>query len=281
MPGSKTDDEGKRNFTMAQQMKFILREERTFLRGVEAPASASAFHATCRLMATTAEPRFARIAALLADPSRARMLALLLAGEIRSAGELARAVGITPQTASTHLAAAAMPAWRRSERREDIATFRWPTLTWRICWRPCHWSLSVTRCPRDGYAARPAAIEHARAVAIAISPESWACNCAMRCWPGKFWWRTNAANSRSGAVRAHGCKRRVLTTLQYSALSVTPSAPLRLRLHGLVRRREHLAGALPKALLSTNSSPPGGCNGWARNCGHWLRRQPAYGIVCH
>jgi len=31
----KTDDEGKRNFTMAQQMKFILREERTFLRGVE------------------------------------------------------------------------------------------------------------------------------------------------------------------------------------------------------------------------------------------------------
>jgi DNA-binding transcriptional ArsR family regulator len=50
------------------------------------------------------EPRFARTAALLADPSRARMLALLLGGEARSAGELARAVGITPQTASTHLA---------------------------------------------------------------------------------------------------------------------------------------------------------------------------------
>lgn len=50
------------------------------------------------------EPRFARTAALLADPSRARMLALLLGGEARSAGELARAVSITPQTASTHLA---------------------------------------------------------------------------------------------------------------------------------------------------------------------------------
>jgi DNA-binding transcriptional ArsR family regulator len=50
------------------------------------------------------EPRFARIAALIADPSRARMLALLLSGEARSAGELARAVSITPQTASTHLA---------------------------------------------------------------------------------------------------------------------------------------------------------------------------------
>ncbi len=51
----------------------------------------------------TPEPRFARTAALIADPSRARMLTLLLGGEARSAGELARAVSITPQTASTHL----------------------------------------------------------------------------------------------------------------------------------------------------------------------------------
>ncbi|MEO7254952.1 MAG: winged helix-turn-helix domain-containing protein [Casimicrobium sp.] len=49
------------------------------------------------------EPRFARTAALIAEPSRARMLTLLLGGEARSAGELARAVSITPQTASTHL----------------------------------------------------------------------------------------------------------------------------------------------------------------------------------
>ncbi len=50
------------------------------------------------------EPRFAYIASVIAEPSRARMLALLLGGEARSAGELARAVSITPQTASTHLA---------------------------------------------------------------------------------------------------------------------------------------------------------------------------------
>jgi DNA-binding transcriptional ArsR family regulator len=49
------------------------------------------------------EPRFARTAAVIADPSRARMLALLLGGEARSAGELARAVSITPQTTSSHL----------------------------------------------------------------------------------------------------------------------------------------------------------------------------------
>ena len=30
----KSDAEGRRNFAMAQQLKFILREERTFLRGV-------------------------------------------------------------------------------------------------------------------------------------------------------------------------------------------------------------------------------------------------------
>ncbi len=49
------------------------------------------------------EPRLARTAALIADPSRARMLTLLLSGEARSAGELARSVSVTPQTASTHL----------------------------------------------------------------------------------------------------------------------------------------------------------------------------------
>jgi DNA-binding transcriptional ArsR family regulator len=54
-------------------------------------------------MTAAPEPRFARIASLIADPSRARMLALLLSGEARSAGELAHAVSITPQTASSHL----------------------------------------------------------------------------------------------------------------------------------------------------------------------------------
>lgn len=49
------------------------------------------------------EPRFARIAALMADPTRARMLAQLLAGQARTAGELARAAGITPQAATSQL----------------------------------------------------------------------------------------------------------------------------------------------------------------------------------
>lgn len=50
------------------------------------------------------EPRFVRTAALLADPTRARMLALLLGGEHRTAGELARGAGVTPQAATSQLA---------------------------------------------------------------------------------------------------------------------------------------------------------------------------------
>jgi len=50
------------------------------------------------------EPRFARIAALIGDPTRARMLAVLMGGQAVSAGELARAAGVTPQTASSHVA---------------------------------------------------------------------------------------------------------------------------------------------------------------------------------
>ncbi|EYT98429.1 Transcriptional regulator, ArsR family [Pseudomonas aeruginosa PA99] len=46
----------------------------------------------------------ARIAALIGDPARALMLAALMDGRSRTAGELAQAAGITPQTASAHLA---------------------------------------------------------------------------------------------------------------------------------------------------------------------------------
>jgi DNA-binding transcriptional ArsR family regulator len=50
------------------------------------------------------EPRFAKVAAMIGDPTRARMLAALMGGEFMAAGELARAAGVTPQTASSHVA---------------------------------------------------------------------------------------------------------------------------------------------------------------------------------
>src|SRR5438874_10700368 len=49
-------------------------------------------------------PIIAEIAALVGDPARATMLSALLDGRALTAGELAYAARITPQTASTHLA---------------------------------------------------------------------------------------------------------------------------------------------------------------------------------
>jgi DNA-binding transcriptional ArsR family regulator len=49
-------------------------------------------------------PDIARIAALIGDPARANMLAALIAGPALTATELAAEAGITPQTASSHLA---------------------------------------------------------------------------------------------------------------------------------------------------------------------------------
>lgn len=49
-------------------------------------------------------PNFTLTAALLADPARALMLTRLFNGGALPAGELAYAAGVTPQTASSHLA---------------------------------------------------------------------------------------------------------------------------------------------------------------------------------
>lgn len=47
---------------------------------------------------------FAEIAALAGEPARAALLQALMKGRALTAGELARAAGVTPQTASGHLA---------------------------------------------------------------------------------------------------------------------------------------------------------------------------------
>lgn len=49
-------------------------------------------------------PDIAALAALIGDPARANMLMALMSGMALTSGELAREAGITPQTASSHLA---------------------------------------------------------------------------------------------------------------------------------------------------------------------------------
>lgn len=51
-----------------------------------------------------AKPNITSTASLIGDPARSVMLVTLLDGRARPAGELARAAGVTPQTASSHLA---------------------------------------------------------------------------------------------------------------------------------------------------------------------------------
>jgi DNA-binding transcriptional ArsR family regulator len=51
-----------------------------------------------------ADVNVAAVAALVADPARAHMLTALMDGRARTAKELAYGAGITPQTASSHLA---------------------------------------------------------------------------------------------------------------------------------------------------------------------------------
>lgn len=55
-------------------------------------------------MTISPESRFAKIASMIGDPTRARMLSALMGGEFLAAGELAAAAGVSPQTASMHIA---------------------------------------------------------------------------------------------------------------------------------------------------------------------------------
>src|ERR1700723_1345179 len=51
-----------------------------------------------------AGPDIAMVAALVGDPARANMLTALMTGRALTASELAHEAGVTPQTASSHLA---------------------------------------------------------------------------------------------------------------------------------------------------------------------------------
>jgi len=51
-----------------------------------------------------ADPDFATVALLIGEPTRAAMLAAVLGGQALPASELAYCAGVSPQTASMHLA---------------------------------------------------------------------------------------------------------------------------------------------------------------------------------
>ncbi|QOZ23444.1 helix-turn-helix transcriptional regulator [Bradyrhizobium sp. CCBAU 51753] len=72
----------------------------------------------------TIAPELADLAALIADPGRAGMLTRLMDGRAQTASELARVAGVTPQTASWHLARLAARALLKVERSGPRRLYR-------------------------------------------------------------------------------------------------------------------------------------------------------------
>jgi DNA-binding transcriptional ArsR family regulator len=58
----------------------------------------------CAMLATMNHPSIARVAGLIGEAGRIQMLTALLSGNVHPASELALAAGVSPQTASSHLA---------------------------------------------------------------------------------------------------------------------------------------------------------------------------------
>jgi DNA-binding transcriptional ArsR family regulator len=69
-------------------------------------------------------PQLAEVAQLVADPGRARMLSLLMDGREKTASELAAIAGVTPQTASGHLAKLVQRALLTVEKRGPRRIYR-------------------------------------------------------------------------------------------------------------------------------------------------------------
>ncbi len=72
----------------------------------------------------TLHSNIANIASLLGEPSRANMLTALLDGRFHTAGELAHAASITPQTASFHLARLSEQGWIQTEKHGRYRYYR-------------------------------------------------------------------------------------------------------------------------------------------------------------
>lgn len=69
-------------------------------------------------------PQLAEVAQLVADPGRANMLSTLMDGRALTAGQLAAVAGVTPQTASSHLAKLVERALLSVERRGPRRFYR-------------------------------------------------------------------------------------------------------------------------------------------------------------
>ena len=204
------------------------------------------------------EADLAAVAALIADPSRAAMLNALNGGMPFTAGELARAAGVAPSTATGHLdAAGARRAGRLGARAAGRGTCGSPGRRWRGRWRRS--PRSRRRCAAGGLkawqhgealrAARSCYDHLAGVAGVALAD---ALVDARLLEPGRRRLRADRTRARTRWARSGSTSRRILGARRATARACLDWS----------ERRPHVGGALGAALFEELLRR------------RWLRRRP-------
>ncbi|MCK0166009.1 ArsR family transcriptional regulator [Jannaschia sp. S6380] len=194
-------------------------------------------------------PDIAATAALIGDPTRAAMLSALMGGHALTATELAQEGGVTPQTASAHLARleAGGLLTRTRQGRHAYLRLASPDVAHVL---EALMSLSHDRGPRR---ARP-------------GPKDAALREARVCYnhlAGRRGVQMYESLARMGAFDDPAAMRAALHPLNLDPATLTGRSPLCRDCLDWSERRMHLAGRLGRALMA------------AMEARRWLRRDPS------
>ena len=211
------------------------------------------------ISATPHEPRFKRVAAVIADASRSRMLAYLLAGDYASAGELARAAGIAPATASGHLARLLDEGFVVCEQRGRHRYYR--LADGEIAQALSALAMVAERGTHQSAWARPERqrLRHARSCYGHLAGEVGVA--LLRAMQQRDWLRPEGnayalTDTGASGLQALGVDAEVV------ACTMRGGRPAAYGCLDWSERRDHLAGHLASALLQHFMAQ------------HWLRREP-------
>ncbi len=183
------------------------------------------------------------MAALVADPSRAAMLSHLLAGELASAGELARIAGIGAATASGHLRHLLDAGWLVCEPRGRHRYYRLADAD--IAQALQALALVANRNGHDALWAAQAPLRYARRCYGHLAGRLGVC-VAQRCME-RGWLVPDEGGHRLTEQGLGGLQALGMDTAPWQRRSLRAVVA-----HPCLdwsERRDHLAGAWPRALL--------------------------------
>jgi DNA-binding transcriptional ArsR family regulator len=201
-------------------------------------------------------PNITAIAALIGDPARANMLTALMAGRALSAMEPALEAGVTPQTASSHLAKLEHGGLVVPEKQGRHRYFRLSGTEVAGVLEALMGLAARTGHVRVGPGPRDPALRHAR-----VCYDHLAGELGVRLFEGLL--ASGVMALRGNELRVTGKGAQVLAGfgIDVAALRAT-RRPLRRACLDWSERRSHLAGALGAALLQQFFAL-----GWARRDG--------------